>query len=318
MQLDEEGAMTPPVFWSGKLSASMRVVVNANNALAWLLGGTRDLEGMKQHVARGYEGEYSDHVARYDELGLELQRRAARLQLERVDLNGKEVLDVGCGTGVLAFVALEKGAAKVTCGDISRRMLRAAGENAQASGYGKERILFTQLDAEALPFPSDSFDVAMTGMTLGLLPRQQQAVAELARVTRPGGLVCVGAHGPEHYWEAIDASFRAISKRHVLGYRIEFWPRTDDAVEAMLCRAGLAETTTLRALWRNDFPSGGDTCDFFTAVTAAWWYAAVPPRSVADEAARARAYFERHGVTRVTDDVIFGYGRKPLAPAPSR
>jgi len=55
-------------------------------------------------------------------------------------------------------------------------------------------------------------------MTLGLLPNQEKAVAEMARVTRPNGLVSVGAHGPEHYWEAIDACFRAITKRYVFGY----------------------------------------------------------------------------------------------------
>ena len=302
--------MAPPVFWRGRLTTPMTLLVNMSNAIAWANGSARDVGAMKQRVARAYDGEFSDHVARYDELGLELQRRSARLQLDSVDLEGMDVLDVGSGTGILSFLALEKGAASVTCGDISPRMLEAARENARARGYGDDRITFTELDAEELPFPKDRFDVAMTGMTFGLLPRQQQAVKELARVTRPGGLVCVGAHGPEHYWEAIDASFRAISKRQVLGYRIEFWPRTDAEIEAMLVRAGLVQATTLRALWRNDFPAGGDTYDFFTAVTAAWWYAAFPPERVAGEAAKERAYFERHRITRLTDDVVFGYARK--------
>lgn len=176
----------------------MALLVNASNVLAWATGNARNVRAMKERVRRGYDGEFSDHVARYDALGLELQQRAARLQLDGVDLRGREVLDVGCGTGALSFVALEKGAASVTCGDISSQMLRVAQEKAAAAGYDAGRISFHELDAEALPFPTGSYDVAITGMALGLLPDQQAAVSELARVTRPGGLVSVGAHGPEH------------------------------------------------------------------------------------------------------------------------
>jgi SAM-dependent methyltransferase len=103
-------------------------------------------------------------VARYDALGLEFQIRTGRLQLEGVDLQGKEVLDVGCGTGALSFIALEKGAASVTCGDISSQMLRVAQEKAAAAEFGADRIRFRELDAELLPFPPACFDVAMTGM----------------------------------------------------------------------------------------------------------------------------------------------------------
>ena len=300
--------MSPPVMWTGRLSREMALLVNLSNVLAWATGNARNVRAMKERVRRGYEGEFSDHVARYDALGLEMQVRTARLQLEGVDLHGKEVLDVGCGTGALSFIALEKGAASVTCGDISSQMLRVAQAKAAAAGYGADRIRFHELDAESLPFPPGRFDVAMTGMTLGVLPDQQAAVSELARVTRPGGLVCVGAHGPEHYWEAVDASFRVITKRRVLGYRLEFWPRTDSDVEAMLLRAGLTNTRTFRAMWRNDFATGAQAFDFFAAITASWWYAAFPREEVAAEAAKARVHFERAGVTRVTDDVVFAYG----------
>jgi len=303
--------MSPPVMWTGRLSREMALLVNASNVLAWATGNARNVRAMKERVRRGYEGQFTDHVSQYDALGLEFQVRAGRLQLEGVDLHGKEVLDVGCGTGALSFLALEEGAASVTCGDISTRMLSMAEEKATAAGYGADRIRFCELDAESLPFPPGSFDVAMTGMTLGLLPDQQAAVSELARVTRPGGLVCVGAHGPEHFWEAVDASFRVINKRRVLGYRLEFWPRTDAEVEAMLRRAGLTNTRTFHAIWRNDFATGGQAFDFFAAITASWWYAAFPPEDVAAEASRARAYFERKRVTRITDDVVFAYGSKP-------
>jgi ubiquinone/menaquinone biosynthesis C-methylase UbiE len=289
----------------------MTVLVNINNAVAFVTGNARGISAMKERVRRGYDGEFSEDVTKYDALCLDLQSRVARLQLQSVDMRGMQVLDVGGGTGALTFLALEMGAASVTCGDISRGMLAAAKVKADAQGYGPDRVTFRELDAESLPFPPESFDVALTGMTLGMLPRPQVAVSELARVTRRGGLVCVGTHGPEHYWEAVDASLRAVDKRRILGYRLEFWPRTDTEVETMLIRAGLTDAKTTRVVWRNDFPSGADAHDFFAAVSAMWWYAKFPPEEIAPQIARTRRYFEDHGIRRLTDDVIFGYGQKP-------
>jgi ubiquinone/menaquinone biosynthesis C-methylase UbiE len=242
---------------------------------------------------------------------LELQTKAAKLQLEGVDLKQKEVLDVGCGTGALSLLALERGAAKVVCGDISGYMLEQCNTNAAAKGFGADRIDFRQLDAESLPFEDGGFDVVLTGMTLGLLPNQEKAVAEMVRVARPGGEVSVGAHGPEHYWEAIDACFRVISKRHVLGYRLEFWPRKETEVRRMFARAGLVDIRTRRVLWRNSFETGGEAYDFFGAISASFWYAKLPPDVRTKDSQQARSYFDRKGVTRITDDIILAYGRKP-------
>ena len=103
----------PTVFWTGKLSLSMKLMVNISNALAWISGNARDTAAMKQRMKLGYEGACTEHVTRYDDLGLEHYTKIARELLKRVDLRGKEVLDVGCGTGILSFLALEQGAVKV-------------------------------------------------------------------------------------------------------------------------------------------------------------------------------------------------------------
>ena len=108
---------------------------------------------MKQRVKMGYDGAFTDHVTRYDELGLKFQIKAARAQLEDLDVKGKEVLDVGAGTGALSFLALEQGAAKVVCGDISQYMLDQCRKKAADRGFKEDRIEFRLLDAESLPFP---------------------------------------------------------------------------------------------------------------------------------------------------------------------
>ena len=151
----------------------------------------------------------------------------------------------------------------------------------------------------------------MTGMTLGLLPEPEKAVTEMVRVLRPGGLLSISAHGPEHYWAACDASFRAIDKRYVFGYRLEFWPRKEDEVRRLLAGVGLEHIRTSRLTWRNTFKTGGEAYDFFSAISSTWWYAKVPPNQRDRETRKTRGYFERRRVTTVTEDIILAYGRKP-------
>jgi ubiquinone/menaquinone biosynthesis C-methylase UbiE len=298
----------PSVFWSGKLSLPMRILVEANNVLSVLSGSANDVLGMKERVRKGYEGEYSAHVQQYDELGYHLQDRSARVQLEALSFEGMRLLDVGCGTGALARVACEQGATEIVCGDISASMLRKA---VAKDGVGNAERAFCQLDAEALPYADDSFDAVISGMTFGTLPNQRLAAAEMTRVVKPGGLVCVGAHGPEHYWEAIDASFRCINKRYILGYRLEWWPRNEPYVRRLLESSGLEGVQSRRVIWRNEFEDGSAAYDFFAAISASWWYARFPPGERSRDSLRTRDYFQRKGIRVITDDIVVVYGLKP-------
>ncbi len=298
------------VLWTGRLTPSIRLMLNASNLVAWATGSMRDTAAMKERVKLGYDGAFSDHVNHYDEVGTELQLKSAAEQLANMDVRGKLVLDVGGGTGVASFLMLRHGAAFVTCGDISEQMLSRARENAVREGFGPDRIQFRQLDAEELPFSDESFDVVSTSMTMGLLPDQRKATAEMARVTRPGGLVSIGTHAPDHYWEPIDTSLRAMRKRFVFGYRLEFWPRTEAEVRDLMRRAGLRDISARRVTWHTDFGSGGRAYDFFSAISASWWYGRFPRDEVERESERTRVYFERTGARIVTDDIIIASGRK--------
>jgi ubiquinone/menaquinone biosynthesis C-methylase UbiE len=265
---------------------------------------------MKDRIKMGYDGIFSQHVTHYDELAGEFQRRAAFYQLYGIDLHGKELIDIGGGTGIVALTALEMGAAKVVCGDISEYMLERGREKAKTLGYDSSRIEFRQLDAESLPFDNNSFDIVMTGMAFGLLPDQKKAAKEMFRVLRPGGLVSLGAHGPEHYWEAIDTNLRAINKKYVLGYRLEFWPRSEKQIHLLMEAAGFKNIRTNRFIWRNLFKSPSEACDFFSSVTSNWWFAKVPENKRVQEYKKTQRCFECRRINQVTYDIIVGYGLK--------
>lgn len=299
------------IFWTGKLSPMMKFVANFSNAVAWVTGNARDTAAMKQRTKMGYEGAVTDDVTHYDELGLEHYTKISKALLEGTEVQGKVVLDVGCGTGILSFLLIEKGAVKVVCGDLSEYMLSQCKGKAGLLGYGPDRIDFRSLDAESLPFDSNSFDAVTSGMVLGLIPNQRNVVAEMVRVLKPGGVLSISTHGPELYYEASETSFRAIPKGLVLGYRIEFWPRKEKEISHMFSEAGLIDVITRRLIWKHSFEDGGKAYDFFASTSSAWWYSKFPTDKIPFVAQKVRNAFERKPVTEITMDVILAYGRKP-------
>ena len=102
-----------------------------------------------------------------------------------VSLRGDErALDVGAGTGALAF-ALAPRVESVVAVDSDAAMV------ARASGSAPANVEVVEGDAHALPFPDFSFDLAGTLRTLHHARRPELVVAELTRVTRPGGTILV-------------------------------------------------------------------------------------------------------------------------------
>jgi predicted RNA methylase len=109
------------LFWTGKISLPLRLMINTGSVLAWLNGYARKSSAMVEKVKEGYDGIYSDTISSYDDLASFHYEKIATALMGHVDCRGKEVIDIGCGTGILTFVALKNGAIRVTGVDPSRR-----------------------------------------------------------------------------------------------------------------------------------------------------------------------------------------------------
>ncbi len=103
-------------------------------------------------------------------------------------LRGQSVLDAGCGSGRYMLHALQRGAARVTGVDLSLEMLERAGAELGARPHDAD-IELVQGDLMALPVPDASANLVVCGLAIGHLRRLQPVLAELRRVTRPGGML---------------------------------------------------------------------------------------------------------------------------------
>jgi SAM-dependent methyltransferase len=104
-------------------------------------------------------------------------------------LRGSKVLEVGCGTGRLAQALEERALARVWAVDASENMV------ARAKSLG---INARVARAEALPFKAGWFDAVVMRMSLHLVDRPR-ALANAARVVRPGGRIAIATEDPESF-----------------------------------------------------------------------------------------------------------------------
>ncbi len=117
---------------------------------------------------------------------------------------GQRALDVGCGPGALTAQLVERlGADAVVAVDPSEHFAAAVHERLP-------EVDVRRASAEQLPFPDDSFDLALAQLVVHFMADPVAGLAEMARVTRTGGVVaaCVWDHagggGPlSVFWRAV-------------------------------------------------------------------------------------------------------------------
>lgn len=107
--------------------------------------------------------------------------------------SGERVLDIGCGTGVVAVTAAQRGA-QVTGLDLTPALLERARYNATMAGLNVE---FIEGDAEHLPFKDETFDVVLSQFGHMFAPQPAVAVSEMLRVLKKGGRIAFSTWPPE-------------------------------------------------------------------------------------------------------------------------
>jgi SAM-dependent methyltransferase len=111
---------------------------------------------------------------------------------------GADVLEVGCGTGLLwVRAAAELPRLRLTLTDLSEGMVQSA-VAAVAPLSGMELVGSRTCDARELPFDDDTFDVVVADHMLYHVPDPGRAAAEFARVLRPDGALLAATNGPDH------------------------------------------------------------------------------------------------------------------------
>ena len=118
---------------------------------------------------------------------------AARL-VRHADVGaGQRVLDVACGTGVVALTAGRLGA-RATGLDLTPELLERARENSRLAGVD---IDWREGDAEQLPFDEATFDVVLSQFGHMFAPSPDVVVSEMLRVLKPGGTIAFSTWPPE-------------------------------------------------------------------------------------------------------------------------
>jgi demethylmenaquinone methyltransferase / 2-methoxy-6-polyprenyl-1,4-benzoquinol methylase len=145
----------------------------------------------------GGSGQMFDRIAgRYDLLNriisLGMDRGWRRKLVEALQLGaGAAALDVATGTGDVALtLASAHPDARIVGLDPSAGMLEVGRTKVAAAGL-TERIELTEGDAQDMPFGTDTFDGSCISFGIRNVPDRVQGLREMARVTKPGGRVCV-------------------------------------------------------------------------------------------------------------------------------
>lgn len=176
------------------LDPALPVPANVANIDVHLSPGSYHTEYLPEDVSPGAIYDHSINVFAFNQMGRDLDdighSFANYLRLAHPRFRPERILDAGCTVGhntvpwAMAFPD-----ARVTGIDVSPPLVRYAG--ARAASMGVDNVDFRQMNATALAFPDQSFDVVFSSMFLHELPLKdiRAYFREAFRVLKPGGLL---------------------------------------------------------------------------------------------------------------------------------
>ncbi|MBL4770412.1 MAG: ubiquinone/menaquinone biosynthesis methyltransferase [Planctomycetes bacterium] len=163
-------------------------------------------------------------------LSMGIDRRWRKAVIARAgQLKGARVVDLCCGTGDLSLLFAKQGA-QVIGADFTHEMVKLAPAKRSAMGPDMP-ALFVQGDAQYLPLPDDSMDVATVAFGIRNVESAERCLSEMLRVLRPGGKALIlefppPSRGPAG--QAFRLYFNQILPRSVMA-----WPKPDVFADKM-------------------------------------------------------------------------------------
>jgi len=155
---------------------------------------------------------------------------------------GEQVLDVACGTGILArLVAPRLGqTGKITGLDLSPEMLAVA-----RTAVDDANVEWREASAVAMPFPNESFDLVLCQQGLQFFPDRASGMREMRRVLRPGGrlvLACWRSTEFNPVWFCLEEALAAVAGPEAGGLP-PFRLGSRDELRALAVGAGLTSVS---------------------------------------------------------------------------
>lgn len=211
----------------------------------------------------------------FDEYVTPRTMRLAQAVLSQLDIRpGTRLLDVGAGSGALAIPAARQGA-RVLAVDIAATMIERL--RARAIAEGLADLEGRVADGRALEIDDDTFDVAVSLNGVSLFPDLAGGLAELVRVTKPGGKVALAAFGPPGKAEFLGFVMAAM-RAALPGFTpppadpppLPFQVADPQVLHRKLSEAGLGAVTVEPVTWDMHFDSVAEFWHTFTSGNPVW------------------------------------------------
>jgi ubiquinone/menaquinone biosynthesis C-methylase UbiE len=205
----------------------------------------------------GYQLE--GHAARLYEQGIvpTMSKPLTEMMFEHISLqDGDRVLDIACGTGILARVVAERfrNIASIVGVDLNPGMLEVAREHTPTTSISIE---WRQGDACTRPLPDHRFDVVFCQHGLQFIPNQVAALREMKRVLVPGGRLALTVWGePTPYQAALAESLRQhVSEAAATSCLAPFALRDVGIIRNLLDEAGFRTTEMQKLVLMRRLPA---------------------------------------------------------------
>ena len=188
-------------------------------------------------------------------IGRPVARRLIRSAALR---SGERVLDVGCGTGVVArLAAAEVGTEGTVAGLDPNPGMLAVAASVTPPELG---IAWHQASAESMPLPAGAFDVVLCQMSLQFMDDRRQGLREMRRVLADDGRIMLNVPGPAGavFEIFIDAMTRHLGNQAAGFARAVFALHDETELQTLLREAGFHRVSTVAEDYELMLPKPGD------------------------------------------------------------